>query len=127
MRRVWVLVIIPLVLLNISGCAPLLIGVAAGGVGIYASGRDTIQGETDKPYDSLWNAALDVSKTKGAIKQEDYVKGYIELDAGSTMAWIRLIRLTRATTRVRISARKYHLPNLPIAQEIFAKILEEAR
>ena len=119
--------LIPFLFLNILGCAPLIIGAAAGGLGAYAVSRDTMQAETDKSYDSLWSAALTVSKIRGTVKQEDRTSGYIELEADSGRAWIRLIRLTRTTTRLKVSARKYHLPNMTLAQEIFVKIMEEAK
>lgn len=118
----------PFILLNILGCAPLIIGSAAvGALGAYAVTKDTVQGETDKSYDTLWDAALTVSRIRGNIKQEDRQRGYIELEVGSSRVGIRLIRLTRATTRLRISARKYHLPDLGLAHAIFVKVMEEAK
>lgn len=117
----------PLLFLNISGCAPLIIGGAVGVVGGYAISKDTVQGETDKPYDILWNSALMISGIRGTIRQEDRARGYIELEIESSRVWIRLIRLARATTRLRISARKYHLPNMDLAHDIFTKVMEGAR
>jgi len=119
--------LVPFLLLNISGCAPLIIGAAAGGLGACAINRDTIQSEMDKSYNSLWNAALTVSRIRGTIKQEDSTRGCIELKTDSSRVWIKVIRLTRATTRLRVSARKHHLPNLELAQDIFVKIMEEAK
>lgn len=119
--------LIPCIFLSISGCAPLIIGSAVGALGGYAVSKDTIQGETDKSYDSLWNAAFTVSKIRGEIKYENKTKGYIELEAESSKVYIRLIRLTVSTTRLRVSARKYHLPNMSLAQDIFVKITEQAR
>lgn len=113
--------------LEFCGCAPLIVGAAVGAVGGHAVSRDTIQGETDKSYDSLWNAALLVAKIRGQIKAKEPQRGYIELEAESSKVYIRLIRLTRATTRLKVSARKYHLPNLALAQDIFVKIMEETR
>jgi len=115
-----------LLFVNICGCAPLLIGVAAGGVGIYAAGKDAIQGETDQSYDTLWNAALKVSKIRGTVKHQDSLRGYIELQAGASRVSMKLTRLTRSTVRIKISARKYHMPDLGLAQELFTKITEEA-
>ena len=115
------------VLWAVSGCAPLIIGAAAGGLGAVAVSKDAIQGDTDKSYDSIWNAALTVSRIRGAIKKEDYTRGNIELVSDSSRIWIRLIRLTHATTRLRISSRKHHLPNLDLAQDIFVKVMEEAK
>jgi hypothetical protein len=124
--KIFLYFFIPLFLLNISGCV-FILGGAAGALGAYGVSKDTIQGETDKPYDSLWSAALMVSKIRGTIKVEDSIKGYIELQADSSRVWIRLIRLTQATTRLRISVRKYHFPNLGLAQDLYVKIIEEAR
>ncbi|MDD4894177.1 MAG: DUF3568 family protein [Candidatus Omnitrophica bacterium] len=122
-----VLFLMPLIFIGISGCAPLIIGGAVGAVGGYAISKDTVQGETDRSYDSLWNAALTVSRIRGQIKFEDRTKGYIELTAESSKVYIRLIRVTEATTRLRVQARKYHFPNMNLAQDIFVKIMEQAK
>lgn len=113
-------------LIVISGCAPLIIGGAVGALGAYAVGKDTIQCDTDKPYESLWSSAVAVAKSKGTIKQEDKTKGSLELQDNSSHVYIRLVRLTRSTVRMRISARKHHLPNIDLAQDIFVKIIEGA-
>jgi len=120
-------ILFPLMLLIISGCAPLIVGGAVGAVGGYAVSRDTVQGDSDMPYEALWSSVLIVSKIRGKIKQQDYARGYVELEADSSQVWIRLVRLTQATTRIKVSARKYHLPNMALAQEIYTKIMEEAK
>ncbi len=114
-------------LLSICGCAPLIIGAAAGGLGAYAISRDTVQGDTDKNYEALWGSALNVAQSRGLIQKENAAAGYIELGAQSSKVWIKLIRLTQATTRVKVSARKYHLPNMELAQDIFVKIITGVR
>ena len=121
------LFLIPCIFVSILGCAPLIIGGVVGALGGYAVSKDTIQGETDKSYDSLWEGALTVTKIRGQIKYEDKTKGYIELEAESSKVYVRLIRLTAATTRLRVKARKYHFPNMSLAQDIFMKIMEQAR
>jgi hypothetical protein len=98
-----------------------------GGLGGYAISRDTIQGETDKSYDSLWRAAVTVGGIRGEIVQKDVSRGFLEVREGASRVKILLVRLTRATTRVKISARKYHLPDLDRAQDVFVKIMEQAR
>lgn len=114
-------------LFNISGCIPLIIGAAVGGVGIYAVSRDTIQAETDKPYEAIWDAAIKVSRIRGTIKKQEDGKGVLELEAESSRVFVRLSRITHATTRIRVSARKYHMPNIALAQDLCLKILEEAQ
>lgn len=107
----------------ICGCAPLIIGAAAGGLGAYAISKDTVQGETDKGYEALWDSALAVSRAYGLIQQENAATGSIELGVKSSKVWIKLFRLTEATTRLKVSARKYHFPNMELAQDIFVKII----
>ncbi len=116
-----------ILLVSICGCAPLIIGAAAGGLGAYAVSKDTVQGDTDKNYEALWNSTLSVAGSYGVIQQENAATGYIELGAQSTKVWIKLVRLTQATTRVKVSARKYHFPNMELAQDIFVKIITGVR
>jgi hypothetical protein len=118
---------ISVLIFNLSGCAPLVVGAAVGAVGGYAASRDTVQGDSDKSYESLWNAAVKVAEIRGKIRREDANAGIIQADVESSLVGIRLIRLTRATTRIRVSARKYHFPNLALTQDLYVKIIEEAR
>jgi hypothetical protein len=113
--------------MSITGCAPLLVGAVVGGVGGYAISKDTMQGESDTPYDTLWDAAERVGKIRGKLKREDMSRGTIELEADASRVTIQLVRLTRATTRLKVSARKYYMPNLKLAQDIFMKIMEETK
>jgi hypothetical protein len=113
---------------NLTGCVAVGVAVlGAAAVGGYAVSKDTIQGETDKYYDTLWESALSVARIRGTVKKEDSMSGYIELQADSSKVYIHLIRLTQATTRLKVQARKYHLPNISLAQEIYLKIVEQAR
>jgi hypothetical protein len=127
MKKTIGFLLVAFILFTTQGCVPLVVGAAVGGVGGYAASKDTIQGETDKPYEILWDAAVKVSKIRGTVKQEDVQSGCIYLDTDSGRVWIRLIRLTRTANRIRISARKMHLPNMDLAQDIYTKIMQEAR
>ncbi|MCU0651486.1 MAG: DUF3568 domain-containing protein [Candidatus Omnitrophica bacterium] len=123
-----VLLLMSFIATSLSGCVPLVVGSAVGAVGGYAASKDTIEGDTDKLYDNIWNSAKEVARIRGTIKQENYAHGTLHLVASdSTLVWIRLVRLTRATTRVRVSCRRFHLPNLELAQELYTKIIEEAK
>jgi len=127
MRKILSIAFVLFILPVFCGCAPLIIGAAAGGLGACAISKDTVQGDSDKNFDSLWVSAVNVSKQYGIIQQENISTGYIELTADSSKVWIRLIRLTRATTRIRISARKFHFPNMDLAQDFFVKIISGAQ
>ena len=118
------LIILPL--LSISGCMPLVVG-GAGVLGGYAVGRDTIKGHSEKPYHAIWNAALKVARIKGKLTKEDKKKGEIEMEAELSRVWIKLTKLTKSATEIKVSARKYSLPNLKLAEEIFIKIMEQIK
>lgn len=127
MKKICCILFLAPFIISIAGCLPLIIGGAVGALGGYAVSKDAIQGNTDKDYDLLWNSALNVSKARGTIKQEDYTRGYIELEVKPSHVWIRLARLTPVTTRLRVSARKYRLPHIDLAQDMYVKIMELAK
>jgi head-tail adaptor len=127
MKRLTVLLLlIPFLAVGLSGCVPVFL-MAVGGVGVYATSKDTIQGDTDTPYEALWDAAMKVARIRGTILQEDFNRGYIEVDAKPNKIWIRFERVTAAATKIKVSARKYKLPNIDLAQEVFIKIVEETK
>lgn len=109
-----------------AGCAPLIIGGAVGALGAYAVSKDTIQGDSDKSYESLWSSAVTLARARGKINSEDKRTGTIELEAGSTLVNINILRITRSTVRIKVKARKYHLPDLELAQDLFVRIIEGA-
>ncbi len=113
-------------LFPLTGCVFILGGVA-GALGAYGLSKDTIEGDSDTSYEDLWRAALTVSKARGTVTREDRMLGSIELGAEASRVWVQVMSVTEYSSRLRVSARKYHLPNLPLAQDIYLKIIEQAR
>ena len=127
-KALYPLFLIPFIAFSLPGCVPLIVGGAVGAVGGYAVSKDTVQGDTDKPYDGLWSTAQEIAKTSGNVKKDDYSKGVIEyISQDSSLVWIRMTRLTRTASRVRVSSRRFHLPNLNLAQDVFVKMIEETK
>lgn len=129
MRKVLMaLAILSLLIIN-TGCVPIWMwAAAAGGTGVYAASKDTIQGESDISYESLWDSAMEVSKMRGTIHNQDFDKGSIEMSEGkATKTWIRLEKVTASTSRLKVSSRKYKMPNLELAQQVYTKILDQAK
>ena len=127
-KKVIMAMLVPFLLVSAAGCVPLFL-MTVGGVGVYAVSKDTIQGDTDTPYEAVWDAAIKVAKIRGTLLQQDFNRGYIEIDAKPNSIKIYCVRITTATTKLRVSARKYKkaFPNIEIAQDIFVKIIEEAK
>jgi len=126
-KKLFPLFLILALIFNALGCAPLIVGAAVGALGGYVASRDTVQGETDKPYESLWRAAVEVTRIRGTIKSENSSSGSIEGLIGSTRIWIKLVRLTRSATRLKVSARKYHIPDLNMAEDMYVKIMDQVK
>lgn len=123
MKKLFLFILLPFLILSICGCAPIIVGAAAGSLGAYALSKDTVQGNTDKDYNALWDSALNVARLYGLIQLEDAVKGNIEMRVGSSRVFIKLTRLTQNATQLRVAARKFHFPNMDLAQDVFVKII----
>lgn len=117
------LVSVCLLCLSVSGCVWMVLGV--GVAGGYAISKDTIAGELDKDYDSIWTAAEKVCSIMGTVKNKDRTKGFIDVDVDKAKVSINIERLTPETLRLKVSARKYMMPNIALAQKIFVKINQQ--
>ncbi|MFH1457939.1 MAG: DUF3568 family protein [Candidatus Omnitrophota bacterium] len=115
-----------LALIHMTGCV-FVLGGAAGALGAYGLSKDSMEGDTDTPYENLWSAATLVSRARGTVKKEDKLQGLIEFEAESSRVWVQLTRITQNTTRLKVSARKYRFPNLSLAQDLYAKIIEQVK
>lgn len=111
--------------LNFCGCIYVVAG--AGALGGYAISRDTIQGETDKTFDNIWNSSLKVLNILGNVTMEDKKKGVIEAKIDSSYAKVTIEQLTPKTTRLRVKARKFMLPNISLAQKIYIKVIQNVK
>lgn len=127
-RNVFTVILASWVVFSLCGCVSLIVGGTVGAVGGYAASRDAIQGDIDKSYAGLWAAAEEVARDNGTIKQQDSDRGYIELSAGTSVVWIRIIRLTQQANRLKVSARnRYHLSEISLAQRMYTRIIEGAK
>ena len=109
--------------LLISGCVPLIIG-GVGVLGGYAISRDTIAAETSRSVDDIWRSAKDVVPVMGIIKSIDEDTKTIQANIYSSVVTVRVEKITDATNRLRVKARKFMMPNIGLAQKIFVKIMQ---
>lgn len=114
--------------LLLGGCAPLIVGGALGVVGGYAISRDTVAGASDKDYEALWDAALEVSNSFGIVKKQDRQKGTLQFNIGNTnVVVISLEKLTAKTSQLKVRAKKHHFPDLKMAEKVFIRIMDTAK
>ena len=124
--RIFSYFLIPILGLYICGCAAFVVGSAVGLLGGYAISKDTIQGETEKDYDSLWDAAAEVLDKMGASEVDDSNKGAIRAKIGKSKVYITMEQLTPHTARLRVKCRKNVLPDLSLSQKLYVRIIEQA-
>ena len=111
----------------LSGCAAMLVG--AGAAGGYAIGKDYIQGESDKNFESVYNSAVNIAGILGVIQSQfsnpSLAKIKARVESGTLE--INIERLTRQTLRLKVKSRKNLMPNIELAQKVYSKILQQAR
>lgn len=113
--------------LSLCGCVMMLVG--AGAAGGYAIGKDYIQGETDKNFNSVYDTAVSVLELMGIIesKYSNPSIGKIHAKVDNSSLEITVERLTRSTIRLKVKSRKNLMPNIELAQKAYNKILQAAR
>jgi len=106
----------------LSGCAALLIG--AGAAGGYALSADSIQGNFDSDFDTVWFKSIEVMEEVGQIIFEDEKSGIIRAKTSKQIdITITLGRVTENTTSLTVKAKKNVLPKRKDAQKIFSAII----
>ncbi len=111
-----------LVSMSFSGCLWLVVsGVAA--TGGYAISQDTIQGETDKDVDTVWDATIDIVSILGTVSSQARGLGRISAIVNGAKVTIHVTQLTPSTVRLKVKARKALFPSIATAQNIFLKIM----
>jgi hypothetical protein len=111
-----------------SGCTAIVVGSAVGAIGGYALSRDTVAGYTDKDYEDIWDATLEVANSLGMVKKQDRIKGTVQFNIGTAnLIVVSLEKTTARSSRVKVAARKNHFPDLKTAEKVFIMIMDTAK
>jgi len=121
----WVVLAL-VVSLTASGCIYAIAG-GLGALGGYAISPDTVEGDSELDYDTLWDSAVEIVGIMGLIQTKDYKLGTIKATISGAVVTIDVAQISSAEVRMRVKARKNMLPNIKIAQDIFVKIKNRAR
>lgn len=125
-RSIFLLSVICVFCFLASGC----VYVIAGGVGVlggYAMSPDTVEGETESDYDTLWDAATEILSIMGTVNTKDYKLGTVDGTVSGARVTIDLSQVSSSEVRLRVKARKNMLPDIKSAQDIFVKIKNRAK
>lgn len=121
-RKIFVIVFLLLMSMSPSGCVYLVLGGVAA-VGGYTVSPDTIQGETEKDYDEVWDVAVDVTSIMGKIDYKSDKIGEISALVNGSRIRIDLSQLTPTMVRIKVKARRSFFPSISVAQDVYVKIM----
>jgi hypothetical protein len=117
------LLVLPL-LISLTGCIYLVVG-GIGAVGGYIVSPDTVEGITENDTTSVWDSAMEVVSFMGTITEEHEDGGMILAKINKASVTINILALNQATVKITVKARKFYLPKISVAQDVFLKIMNQ--
>lgn len=114
------LIVLPL--LFSSGCVYLAVG-GIGAVGGYIVSPDTVEGITENDADTVADAAVEIISIMGTILEEHQDGGLIKAKINGANVTVTVLALNKNSVKLLVKARKFYLPRISIAQDIYVKIM----
>ena len=118
-RRTMLLAVLCAGLVELSGCAILLIG--AGAAGGYAISKDSVKNSFDLSQGHVYRQALAVAKQMGNVTLEDEKHGFLRANINDAVVTITVKQITKKTVELKVKARNV-MPKIEVAQEVYNKI-----
>lgn len=106
----------------LGGCIYLVAG-GVGALGGYVISPDTVEGYIGRDSADVWAAAVEIVSIMGAIEEEDEPAGLLRARIVSTDVTVLIYSMSPTTTKMLVKARKYHLPRIRTAQDVYTKII----
>lgn len=124
LRKQWLVygLFIPLMLM-FNGCVFLVAG-SIGVVGGYVVSPDTIEGVSDYDVVDVWDAAKEEIGLVGIVLEEDEDLGIMTAKVHGSKVTVTIFETEDNKTRLTVKARRWTLPRIRLAQDIFMKIME---
>ena len=121
MKKWFQLVLLP-VILGLTGCVYLVVG-GIGALGGYVVSPDTVEGVTDHELMTVWDGSVEIMSILGNIYESYESSGLIRAKVSGADVTITLSRLSDSTIKISVKARKWMMPRINLAQDIFVKIM----
>ena len=121
------------IILFLSGCAPVLVGI--GALGGYAISSDSLEGIYNVPQEELFNLSKEVLINWSTNVLEDEQQTELIATKKERRVWVHVKRLNENTSKLTVKARKYGfkdikkintytMPDMKTAQSIFEQIVK---
>jgi len=107
---------------TMSGCVYLIVG-GVGALGGYVISPDTVEGITNNDSMTVWDAANEVIAIMGVVQESHEVRGILEAKVHGVSVSITVSAMGTSSSKLTVRARKYRLPRIATAQDIFVKIM----
>lgn len=105
-----------------SGCVYLIIG-GIGALGGYVVSPDTVEGVAEVDDTEVWETTLDVLTVMGVVIEKYESAGLVKARVSNAKVTITIGPLNENTTKITVKARRYNLPRISTAQDVFVKIM----
>ena len=125
-KNIFLIAFALLISLSTSSCIYFIAG-GVGALGGYAISPDTVEGDSELDYDTLWDSAIEITSIMGIIHTKDYKLGTLQATVSGAAITVDISQISSNEVRMRVKARKNMLPNIKIAQDVFVKIKNGAR
>ena len=110
--------------LAFSGCVWLVVG-GVGALGGYVISPDTVEGVASHSSEELFASAVKVVGIMGHIQAKNKTAGEISAQIAGAEVQVTVVAMNTQTARVRVKARKFFLPKIQTAQDVYIKIIEQ--
>jgi len=111
-------------LISLSGCIYVVVG-GIGAVGGYIVSPDAVEGITENDTINVWDSAIEVISFMGTIIEEHEEGGLVISKINKATVTVNIIALNEDTTKLSVKARRFYLPKISTAQDVFLKIMNQ--
>ena len=103
-----------------SGCGVVVIA-GLGALGGYAISSDTVEGVVGYSESEIFASAGDVLSIMGTVSEQSKGMGRIEANLSGVRVTVDVIPQSKVSTKLKVKARKWILPKLNVAQDVYMK------
>lgn len=123
-KKITLLAAVLFLFLSLNGCIYVVVG-SIGALGGYVVSPDTVEGVTSQSQAAVWDETIDVLSVMGTILEQQEDAGLIVAKVNGSKVTINIIAMTQSAVKLSVRARKFNLPRVSLAQDIFVKIMSK--
>ena len=107
-------------ILIFSGCGVVVIA-GLGALGGYVISPDSVEGIVGYSESEIFASAGDILSIMGTVSERSKGMGHIEANLSGVRVTVDVIPQSKSSTKLKVKARKWILPKLNVAQDVYMK------